>query len=655
MPSRSRGRWKLFAGLSVVGFSVAAILVINFIQNGWQDYATTVLNPVSREVNAFVANQIADAVSAVQRLSPNVLPLNQPNKYKLDHAVGGFSEIEKSLWDAILINAHHSDYRPIRVIYGDAQGYYFSVREPSHGHYLVSKHSPTGNRPAFQPLKAKVIEFVPCSPSFDPRKRPWYQVANERQRTTWIPVFPDYDTKVSRQVLAKPLYRPDGTLKGVAGVDIDLVALTKKLRDALPHKDANIYLVNEIGQIIATANSPQIPSTRGTPVPLENIQSPFNARPIGLGTIGSFTSGDRPYWEIKQPVVSAGNPAWEIVLTIPESALLSLWLRDDSSKVALLLAALLLMPLIGYVLIQRQLKKVHDLKHLITLAVAEHTAEAVPIETEQHVREITKKLNHRLRNDLLTGVLNREAFASQVRSRCANMPLCDSEKFSLLFIDLNGFKEVNDVHGHHAGDQVLKITAQRMKQQLKRDDMIARFGGDEFVIYAHAMDDLEGVEAICERLHRSLSHPILLESGVSVSIGGAIGCAYFPKDGSELETLMEKADGRMYSAKRAMKQQKGDRKSEDSQPVAAATQGAEKKTDTRMHQRPATSMTFPAPEKEISGKLQLPFLGTGKKDQLWLQHSIIETTPEDEAMGTSVVSPQPYTLKQDDQGISVGM
>ncbi len=655
MLSPSHGRWKLLAGLGVVGFSVAAILVINFFQNGWQAYATTVLTPVARDVNLFVADQIAGAVSAVERLSPQVLPLEQPNQYKFDRSVEDFSAIEKSLWDAFLINAHHSESRPTRVIYGDARGYYFSLREPSLGHFQVSKHSPTGNRPAFQPLKAQVIEFIPCSPDFDPRKRPWYQVANERHRTTWIPVFLDYDTKVARQVLAKPLYRHDGKLKGVAGVDINLVALTRKLRGALPHKEANIYLANELGQIIATANSPQIPSTRDAPVPLKNVRSTFTGSTPAQGTIRSFTSGDRPYWEIRQRVVSAGSPPWDLVLTIPESALLSLWLRDDSSRVALLLAALLLMPLIGYALIHKQLKKIHDLKHLITLAVADHTTEAVTLETEHHIREIKNKLSHRLRNDRLTGVLNRETFVSQVRSHCANMPLFGSEKFSLLFIDLNGFKEVNDVHGHNAGDEVLKISAQRMKQQLKRDDMIARFGGDEFVIYVHATDDPEGVEAIRERLQRSLSQPILLKSGVTVSIGGAIGCAFFPEDGRELESLMEKADGRMYSAKRAMKQKNGAHQSEGLQPADAPNRRARGKRKTRKQPRQATLIISTDPAKELSEKMQDAVANKGRKDQTWRQYSIIETAPEAKAKGNSLISPQPCSLKGDNPGNSMGM
>lgn len=124
-----------------------------------------------------------------------------------------------------------------------------------------------------------------------------------------------------------------------------------------------------------------------------------------------------------------------------------------------------------------------------------------------------------------------------------------------MFIDLDGFKAVNDAHGHEAGDELLRHTALRLKASVRDYDVVARLGGDEFAVLA---TELEGsaLANIAARMTRALSEPIPWGRG-SVSVAGSVGTASFPRHGSDPTTLVRIADEAMYETKRASKAASG--------------------------------------------------------------------------------------------------
>lgn len=155
-----------------------------------------------------------------------------------------------------------------------------------------------------------------------------------------------------------------------------------------------------------------------------------------------------------------------------------------------------------------------------------------------------------LRTDRLTGVLNRESLITEIglrqRRATSEIPLF----FSLLFIDLDRFKAINDFYGHEAGDRVLIETAKRMKNLLRTEDRVARFGGDEFVIYLHGVSSAAYIQPIVEKLLGAISEPIILDADVSERIGASIGGAHYPVDGTDIESLFKTADARMFEVKK---------------------------------------------------------------------------------------------------------
>jgi diguanylate cyclase (GGDEF)-like protein len=125
--------------------------------------------------------------------------------------------------------------------------------------------------------------------------------------------------------------------------------------------------------------------------------------------------------------------------------------------------------------------------------------------------------------------------------------------FGLIYVDLDGFKQVNDLYGHHIGDLYLQEVAQRMKQQLRSHDLLARLGGDEFAVLLPMVRNRAGVEEIAQRLEHSFNSPLTLE-GQTLQGTASFGIALYPEDSATRDGLLSAADSAMYTAKNARRQ-----------------------------------------------------------------------------------------------------
>jgi diguanylate cyclase (GGDEF)-like protein len=125
-----------------------------------------------------------------------------------------------------------------------------------------------------------------------------------------------------------------------------------------------------------------------------------------------------------------------------------------------------------------------------------------------------------------------------------------------MFIDLDGFKVINDTHGHQAGDTILTTVAARLREILRETDTIARLGGDEFFIIANEIGSEGEQLALADKINRSISHPIPdQDNGEVYVISASIGLLAFPVDTTTPEAIIEGADKAMYVAKLAGKNQ----------------------------------------------------------------------------------------------------
>ena len=149
--------------------------------------------------------------------------------------------------------------------------------------------------------------------------------------------------------------------------------------------------------------------------------------------------------------------------------------------------------------------------------------------------------------DALTGLANRRQFEKALREAAASPPGAEGVH-AVLMLDLNGFKRVNDVYGHTAGDDVLVIVAQRLSAAMRDNDLLARLGGDEFAVIARHLAGPEGATSVALRIMKCFEDPITLGPNQH-RIGAGIGIALMPRDASLAEEGLRKADIALYKAK----------------------------------------------------------------------------------------------------------
>ncbi len=124
----------------------------------------------------------------------------------------------------------------------------------------------------------------------------------------------------------------------------------------------------------------------------------------------------------------------------------------------------------------------------------------------------------------------------------------EKKELSILFLDLSAFKEVNDVHGHLVGDEVLKVTASRTAKCLRASDLVCRFGGDEFLVLVYDCSK-EEARNLADRLISAIEKPIELKE-ITLNVSAEVGISSFPADGINVSELVRKADEALYLAKR---------------------------------------------------------------------------------------------------------
>jgi diguanylate cyclase (GGDEF)-like protein/PAS domain S-box-containing protein len=166
------------------------------------------------------------------------------------------------------------------------------------------------------------------------------------------------------------------------------------------------------------------------------------------------------------------------------------------------------------------------------------------ISVRKEHEDAIKRLAYR---DDLTGLPNRVSLVDRLQLELAHAKR-NKEQLAVAYVDLDGFKQVNDSHGHAAGDALLKSVAERMRSVLRAGDTIARLGGDEFVIVLPAIGGAEDARRVGEKVIAVLETPFLFE-GRPLRASASLGLAMFPRDGGETDMLLRRADKAMYRAK----------------------------------------------------------------------------------------------------------
>lgn len=183
----------------------------------------------------------------------------------------------------------------------------------------------------------------------------------------------------------------------------------------------------------------------------------------------------------------------------------------------------------------------------LVLSVLDRRMEARTEEYIASLQNVNEELQYQATHDALTGLPNRVLLFERIQ-HAIDAAHRGTNLFAIYFIDLDGFKAINDTLGHAAGDAVLKQFAMRLKQSVRKEDIVARLGGDEFVVMVEDIPDVDMAAHIAEKLFNCFHKDFALDYG-NLQVTPSMGVALYPEDGQNVDELLSHADAAMYEAK----------------------------------------------------------------------------------------------------------
>ena len=560
--------------LPFIFLMVCLILTIGWFLYRAGDDATEVLarnalTEVMGRVSQAITRQTMGARETLNVVAPQPVPPAEAGQAPANLPFPkSRKELEERLW---LANSLFDE--PSYVYFGGADGSFLGIKQEQPSVFMYSVREP-GQKNFVYYLRGPGTEMkLVAEQDYEPRKRPWYVQAVQQGRETWSPVYIDYRVKNIVGInLSKPIFDADGALLGVANSSIGLQQLTTLLHQ-VPLSANGVAFVTEMkGDMVATSlDEPiyQAGEQGGEPLRLNASQSrsplvqqaydevrrylgAHSAEPDKLVLLGSRSQGSKIEVAFRLHRDPAGLE-WLAISTAPRSDFLGSVTSGVYQTLILGLLAVCLTFVIGFLLLRWVLR---DIRKLTLAAKSIGNGSPFPtlnIDRNDEIGQLAQsfvEMERNLRTDRLTNVLNRDSLTAQIDFRRRNSSQAVPLHFALLFIDLDRFKAVNDEYGHDEGDKVLVAIAERLQHSLRHDDSVARFGGDEFVVYLHGVTEMEVARSIADKIRHAVNKPIEGRDGQQYTVDASVGVSLYPDDGLDVETLLRVADSRMFDQKR---------------------------------------------------------------------------------------------------------
>ncbi len=541
--------------------------------------AEQLLLDISNRVAQATTRHLATSAVALNAVAPR-LPAGAPDQHPASLAPATLAAFEQRLWVA----ANLFDEGRAYVYFGATNGEFVGLHRDRAGEFeLRIREGDATGRTVYEvsgpglAARGRVLR----TDNYDPRTRPWYTMASQRGTLIWSPVYVDFTTQALTVTLAKPLYAPNASqppqrlLRGVAATDIPLTALAEFVRGLKVSRTGVAFIVERDGTLIAASSADKLfsgasaqpvrlradqsvsPLVREAYAQLRDNPQPARTR-IGDVDVAHYTfdsvAGDnagRVHMSATAQRDAAGLD-WTMVVAVPRADHMGNVQRTVLENVGIGLLAIAAAIAAGLWVMQRVTGDVRRLSEATRLLARGQSPDRLFAERRDELGVIAKAMEdfkEGLLIDPLTGALTRSTFEKRFATFIASHP---DARLALLFVDLDRFKRVNDQHGHAVGDAVLAVCAQRLASVMRKEDLLARFGGDEFVLMLPGVMADETLDAQIARVTAVLDTPIAL-AGLTISARGSCGGALFTRDGDTLEQLVQVADARMYAVKRVRK------------------------------------------------------------------------------------------------------
>ncbi|WP_457419122.1 diguanylate cyclase domain-containing protein [Roseateles sp. P5_E7] len=472
--------------------------------------------------------------------------------------------LRERFWLATSVHRDPNNY----VYYGDRRGHFiglwrFSELEAE----LRLRTDDAGPRTLYRlsgitgALRSPVTE----DKIFDPRERPWYQAALAQPAARgWTPVYVDFKTQDLIVTRTKRIVNEVGEPEGAGATDLPLKQVNALLGRLTLGENAVAMVVEADGRLIGVSRGSHMKTLAADEHERLNAQQSPDALVAASfaavrqrGTSGvpstfSFDGADGRSVQVGHARLDATlGLDWLIVVAVPRDDFLAGVQRAAVQSAVLTGVATLAALALGWTtfgIVRRELRRLSEAARRVGDGVLDAPAE---VRRNDELGELARSLadmQQRLLTDQLTGLSNRSAMLRRIEDRILQQRRRgDRWPFAVMLIDFDRFRELNDRLGHAVGDAVLKEVGQRLRTGVRIGDIVARHGGDEFLLLLESVDNRADAEAASAHLATALRAP--LQALGDTPVDASFGIALYPDDGQDTEALLKHASVDMLARK----------------------------------------------------------------------------------------------------------
>ncbi|SIT07294.1 sensor domain-containing diguanylate cyclase [Neptunomonas antarctica] len=476
--------------------------------------------------------------------------------------------IRTRFWTATTLHTDPNDY----VYYGNLAGQSYGLKRltPALAEIRI-KTDPLEPRRYFylEGIRGEEIYKSTENKIFDPRTRPWFSAKEPKSnRHMWTSVYVDFSDKDLVVTRARQVFSPSGNFTGVVATDVSLLKLNQFISELYVSENGVAFLVESNGELLAASRVPSVQTVADGSIQRmtadnsgdDLIKSTYqvvlpeitNNHHSTAGTL-TFTDnfGEKINVAYKHITDDAGLD-WIAVIAVPNSDMLIGVTQQVYMVVVLGVIAVIIAVLLGLVILIRFTRDITALSHAV-LEQGQPELSNITLQRTDEIGVLARSMMA-MRRDLFTDMLTGTANRAALELFTANLLQSDghslSPSFALLFIDLDNFKQLNDQYGHNKGDDALIEVAQRFEALMRPNDLLARIGGDEFVVVLTDNISITSAAHIKQRFEASLKKPLhCLLPDEEHHLTASVGVAIYPTDGRDLKSLIKAADMKMYEAK----------------------------------------------------------------------------------------------------------
>lgn len=580
--------------LFIVLLLIAITLISSIAFYYWKISIDDMVLKVQEEANANILTKLDNFIDVP-------LSMNQKSQYFITAGLVDIKNItmREKFFAAVMKSAAANVYS---FSYGTAQGEYYGVRRSAEGKLeFMKSDSATKGRSEYYTVNED-LTAGPLSLQlgvFDPRSRDWYKEAADAAKPTFSDIYKHFIMNDLALSASYPIYQ-NGQLQGVMGTHITLSALNELLKAAVNNKKAIAYILEKASGELVANTAGELNFRVDKEGAIDRIDVEENTNPLVKDAFKQYKESGLSSYEkdtpqgkfhIKITELQRTGLDWLVVTIVPEY--LYMVEIEKSIIISVVLSAIIVIAaiLLWAKKIDKYMRPIYDL-----ISVTEQFSQGdfscrANISTkneigklghafnnmaeeisglinnlEKKVTERTKELEKRnlelakaqsqlelsAQVDFLTGLYNRKFMISRLEEAISNFH-SKTEDFSVVMMDIDYFKKVNDQYGHDCGDFILKETARLLKQNIRKSDFVARWGGEEFLLLLSYTTLNEALQA-AEKLRSSMEGHLFTCKDWNIRVTATFGIAVYSQD-MDVDGVIKNADIALYNGKRSGRNQ----------------------------------------------------------------------------------------------------